>query len=237
MNKTFKLKSLLLSMVVAGAATASIAPTAAQAGVSANVGVVSNYIFRGVAQSNFDDGDGSTTSAPSASVGLDYEDDSGLYIGTWVADVERGLEYDLYAGWGGNFDDVAVGIGGTYYGYTHEAFDTSYTELNLSLGYEMFSVGYDLGKYEDGNGPGDDADYDHMYVSAEYESFSATIGQLDGNKDADDDKVTYIDLGFSTELAAGIDGSVNYINSSYEESGKPSESFLVFGLSKSFDIM
>ena len=226
MNKTFKLKSLLLSMVVAGAATASIAPTVAQAGVSANIGAVTNYVFRGVEQ----------TETASASAGLDYEDESGIYVGTWVADVERGIEYDLYAGWGGEFEGVAVGIGGTYYGYTHEGFDTSYTELNLSVGYGMFSAGYDMGSWEDGATAGGDADYNHIYVGAEMGDFSATLGQTD-YKDEVDGALTYIDVSYSTELSAGLDGTVTYTYASPEDSTAPNETYLVLGVSKSFDIM
>ena len=71
-----------------------LVPAAAMADLSANVGMVSDYIFRGVYQED-----------TSASAGLDYEDESGFYIGTWGADVGDGLETDLYFGYAGEAGD------------------------------------------------------------------------------------------------------------------------------------
>lgn len=227
MNKTFKLKSLLLSMVVAGAATASIAPTAAQAGVSANVGAVTNYVFRGVEQ----------TESASGYAGLDYENDSGFYVGTWVADVDRGLEYDIYAGYGTEVEGVSLGLGATYFGYTLEAFDSPYLELNLSAGFGMFSVGYDFGTHEKNDTLGfGETDYDNMYIGAEYEAFSATLGSYDPDTDTKDDAYMYLDVSYSLELAAGLDGSVTYTYVD-QEADVANETYLVFGVSKSFDLM
>jgi uncharacterized protein (TIGR02001 family) len=74
MKKAFQVKSLLLSMAVAGAATMAIAPVAVQAGVSGNIGAVSTYVYRGVLQ----------TSDASANGGVDYENDNGIYLGVGV---------------------------------------------------------------------------------------------------------------------------------------------------------
>lgn len=224
MKKAFQLKSLVLSMAVAGAASMAVAPATTQAGVSANIGAVSNYVFRGIEQ----------TESASASAGLDYEADSGLYVGTWIADVETGLEYDIYGGWAGSIGDVSVGLGATTFRYTDTAFDYPYNEVNASLGYGMFTIGYDKGVYED---PAGDIDYDNKYIGVEYEGFSATFGMLDSDLDADDDANTYLEVGYSTELSAGLDGSVTYVLSTPEDSDLDSETYLVFGVSKSFDIM
>ncbi len=224
MKKAFQLKTLLLSMAVAGAATVAIAPAVAQAGVSANIGMVSNYIFRGVEQ----------TESASASAGLDFESDSGFYIGTWAADVESGLEYDLYGGWAGEFEGVSLGLGASGYYYTDTAFDSAYEEVNLSVGYGMFTVGYDKGTYKPAAG---DVDYDHKYLSLAYEDFSATVGLNDGDIDTSDDALTYFDLGYSTELAAGLDGSINLITTTSEDDTVKDQSYLVLGVSKSFDLM
>ena len=55
--------------------------TSASAEFSANAGVVSQYFFRGIAQ----------TYTASASAGVDYEA-GGFYVGTWAADVQDGIE-------------------------------------------------------------------------------------------------------------------------------------------------
>ena len=229
MNKTFKLKSLLLSMAVAGATTLAVAPATTQAGVSANVGVVSTYIYRGVQQ----------TADASASAGLDYEHDSGLYAGVWGADVgggTEGLEYDLYAGWAGELGEVSVDVGLLGYYYTGD-FDTSFQEVAVSAGWGPITVGYAGGKWEDGAVDGSDSDYTDMYITAEYAGASLTYGKWDADTDLHDNAVTRLELGYGVELAEGLDGSVTYIKAMQEASGTDDENYLVFGLSKSFDLM
>jgi uncharacterized protein (TIGR02001 family) len=93
---------------------------AVAADFSANIGMMSDYIFRGIKQN---------TSA-AAFAGLDYEN-SGFYVGTWAAEVGEGLEYDLYAGYEGSVGDFSYGIGYTGYFYTDD-FDDTYNEINLT---------------------------------------------------------------------------------------------------------
>lgn len=223
MKKMTTLKSALLSAMVAGSTMLAVAPATTQAGVTANVGMVSNYVFRGIEQ----------TESASASGGIDFESESGFYAGTWVADVEDGLEYDLYAGWGGEFSGVSLGLGVTGYYYTDDAFDDTYQEMNLSVGYGMFSAGYDRGTYDN---YGDELDYDHMYASLSYEDFSATYGVLDGDLDSDDTDVKYLDLGYSFSFAEGIDGGINYVYSDADGSDKE-EQFVILSVGKTFDLM
>ena len=222
MKKSFQLKNLLVSLAIASSAAIAIAPVTAQAGVTANAGMVSNYIFRGVEQTN----------TASASAGLDAETDSGLYVGTWVADVDTGLEYDVYAGWSGEFNGVSLGLGGTYYGYTDTAFDVPYKEVNLSVGFSGLTVGYDKGTHDLAVAE----DYSNVYISYEKDAFSATYGMYDANIDVNNNAISYLDLGYSTELSAGLDGSINYIYSSSEDSTVNPSTYLVLGISKSFDI-
>lgn len=237
MKKTFTLKPLALSLIVAGSSVAAVAPATVQAGVSGNVGFVSTYIYRGVQQ----------TSDGSASAGLDYENDNGIYAGIWGADVggaTSGLEYDVYAGWGGEFEGVSLGLGLTSYQYTG-SFDTSYNEYNLSVGYGPVSVGYANGKWEDAADDGKDASYTDVNISAEYEGFSATFGVYE-TKDGDVAETagasSYVDnkymmIGYGMELAKGLDGSVTLVTSDKDDSSKKDTSDLVFGLTYSFDVM
>ena len=226
MKKTTSLKKLLVSMAIVSSTALTFAPATTQAGASANIGYVSNYVFRGVQQTN----------TGSGSAGLDYEDDSGLYVGTWGADVDDGLEYDFYAGWGGAFSDVNLGIGATYYGYTKSAFDDPYQEVNLSLGYGPVTLGYDLGQHLKGATTGPkDKDYSDISIGMDYESVSATLGVWDEDTDAKDDALTYFDLSYSTELAAGLDGSITYTYALSEASGATADNYLIFGISKAFD--
>ena len=68
----------------------SLVPAVSIADVSANFGMVSDYLYRGIYQAG-----------SSASAGIDYESENGFYIGTWGADVGTGIETDLYLGYGG----------------------------------------------------------------------------------------------------------------------------------------
>ncbi|MFB6259216.1 MAG: TorF family putative porin, partial [Thiohalorhabdaceae bacterium] len=52
---------------------------AAQAGLTGNVGVTNNYIWRGFTQTN---------DMPAVSGGLDYSHSSGIYVGTWISNVD-----------------------------------------------------------------------------------------------------------------------------------------------------
>ncbi len=81
-------------------ATAMLATTAtAQAEISGNVSMASDYIFRGVSQ---------TDNQMAVQGGFDYEHESGAYIGTWASNVDSNffdnhtdpeIELDLYAGY------------------------------------------------------------------------------------------------------------------------------------------
>ena len=96
--------------------------TAQAVDITANGGAVTQYIFRGVPQS-----DGKAA----AQGGLDLEA-GGFYAGTWASQVDTsgrtavgdvpatGLEYDLYAGYGIELDEFTLGIGGTGYFYTDD---------------------------------------------------------------------------------------------------------------------
>lgn len=178
-------KKLLAASVLAATTLAS---SNALAGASANVGMVSDYLFRGI-----DQGSGATASA-----GLDYEV-SGFYVGTWVADVTTGIEYDLYAGYAGEVSGFSYDIGYVTYNYTNDAFDDTYAEVALSVGYGPVSASYAKGTYDN---YGAELDYTFASITAEYEGMYATYGTH-----GDDFEGSYVELGYGTTIAdwdAGI---------------------------------
>lgn len=86
---------------------------AAFAGVTANVGVTSEYMYRGIPQTN----------GPAVQGGIDWAGDSGLYLGVWASNVnfagaEGGNELDLYGGFGFKAGPVALDFGGIGYFYS-----------------------------------------------------------------------------------------------------------------------
>ena len=90
--KTLMRKMLSAFMAIALMAPIAVASESAVAddhasSISYNVGYMSEYWYRGVHQSD-----------SAVSFGADYEA-GGFYLGTWWADVDKGLEHDYYAGY------------------------------------------------------------------------------------------------------------------------------------------
>jgi uncharacterized protein (TIGR02001 family) len=84
-----------------------------------NVGLYSEYLFRGIAQ---------TAGKPALQGGFDYGHASGFYAGTWASNISwlqdfalygrSSLEWDFYGGFKGSFaDDFTYDVGVLYYYY------------------------------------------------------------------------------------------------------------------------
>lgn len=231
MKKTFKLKNLALSLAVAGAASVAMVPAASQAGVSANVGVFTDYVFRGFNQA-------SDTGSPALQGGFDYEHDSGLFAGVWGSTMDYGYEYDLYAGWGGSFEGVDLGAAYTAYYYTDEDVygdGAAFEEINLSAGYGPVSLAADF------DVDSDNTNYIHYAISLDASSIAEGVSLTYGVTQTEDEKdgteykdAGYLDIGYSTTLDMGVDLGVNFVMA---DAGADDTSYLVVGLSKSFDLM
>ena len=111
----------------------SLASESSYAGVSANVSFTTDYIWRGMTQSD----------GPAVQGGFDYEADSGFYAGFWGSNVNfnngNGQELDYYAGYGFSLGDVGVDVGYITYDYPDSDPDLKFEEIYLG-----FSIG-DLG--------------------------------------------------------------------------------------------
>ncbi len=215
MNNKFKKTTLTLALVSAFGLTSN---SYAEGALSANVGFSSDYVYRGVLQAD-----------ASASAGADYEN-SGFYVGTWFADVDLGLEYDLYGGYGGEFSGISYDLNYTAYLYTDDAFDDTYQEINIGLGYGPISLGYADGTYDnyEGKTPGNKSqDYSVTTLTAEYNGFFATLG--DYGKDSTG---SWYELGYGTEIN-GFDAGITIISS---DKDLDKQEYLVFSLGKSFDL-
>jgi len=199
--------------------TLGLAPAVSMAQLSGNVGVMSDYIFRGVFQED-----------TSAMGGLDYEHESGFFVGTWAADVGDGLETDLYFGYGGEAGDISYSIGYTGYYYT-DNFDDTYSELNLGIGWMGLSLDAAIGEWD---GFGTSQDYTFLSIGYEHESgLYITFGDWGDQFTGDYTEVGY---GFSWE---GLDLSIALVSSSdlvVSEDNPTADNALVFSISRSFDI-
>lgn len=225
-------KKVLAALAVT---TAGIAPSAAMAELSANVGWVSEYIFRGVYQED-----------SSASAGLDFEDESGFYIGTWGADVGDGLETDLYFGYGGGSEDFSWSVGFTGYYYTEDTFDDTYQEINLGIGAGGFALDIALGEYDNF---GSSVDYTYAGVSYTLENgTSFLIAQTDydgvgGSPGADG---IWLEIGHGWDIGNDVELSLTFLYSPdgddpnstilLSEDNPLAEHNIVFGISKGISI-
>ena len=202
-------------------ATTALVSTSALADVSYSVGWASEYYYRGILQKD-----------SSANAGIEFGE-GGFTLGAWTADVGDGAEVDLYGSYTFEFDGgFSASIGATGYYYTGE-FDDTYEEINLGLGYGMFSLGYSKGSYD---GFGADADYDFLSLTIEAENgLYGTYGTFGDEFDGD-----YLELGYGFSVSE-IDFSIAAIFNSDElsdqasSSGSPTEGeAVIFTISKSF---
>ncbi|MDU0352797.1 TorF family putative porin [Paraglaciecola aquimarina] len=179
------MKFLKLTTLAAAVLAASSFSQVASAEVSANIGVTSNYLWRGMTQSS---------DSASVSGGLDYAADSGFYAGTWVGSLGEGsgAETDFYLGYGGQSGDFSYDVGYVYYAYT-DLTDSNFGELyfNGSLGAFGFGVAYTANsEYDDGS----TFDAGDLYYSVSYGfdlpneySLGLTAGYYDFDTDTQGD--------------------------------------------------
>jgi uncharacterized protein (TIGR02001 family) len=207
----------------------AVAGSAQAVEVTANIGYMSEYIFRGISQSD-----------SSAMAGLDLKA-NGFYVGTWGADVGQGLEVDLYGGYNGSIGDFTYGIGGTGYFYT-DTFDDQYKELNLSLGYKIFSISAAFGTYDnfksDGGEGAGSLDYTYIAPRVDYKGFYGLVGLFSRDFDT-----TYEEVGYGGQFEPiGLDYKISLIHTDdtlikKTEDSDSGETSLVFSVSKTFGLV
>ena len=172
------LKKSLLASAVAFASATSVAE------LSMTVGMVSDYVYRGVELGDA----GAYTS-------VDYGA-GGFYAGVWAisdSNSSDGIEYDIYAGYDTEIGGLSVGLGYTAYEYTYTS--DSESEWTLSLGAGPVSMAFSDGTDDDVSS---ETDYDVISFSADIGAFSVTYGEYDaeGGTESDYDW---------TEISTGTD--------------------------------
>lgn len=121
------------SIVLATAVASVLASGVATADLSANAGIFSNYIWRGVTQTG-DDAAGQG--------GIDWGHHTGLYAGTWVSTLGNGngYEMDLYAGFGGEAGNLGYDLGVITYQYPVSP-EINFTEAYISGTMSIVTIG------------------------------------------------------------------------------------------------
>lgn len=170
-----KLHKIIAASLLASATTAGSGVILAESPLTANIGVTSNYIWRGVTQA-------SDLSAVSG--GIDYAHKSGAYVGAWVSNLDGGqYEQDLYAGYGFDAGPVGLDVGYIKYMYPVGTAQLDFDELYVNASYDMFSAGLALTTSTDAGGQDSDT---YMYVGAEFEvKKGLTLGLTYGDYDFD----------------------------------------------------
>lgn len=119
------MKKLIGAALAAGAtiATAGVA----NAEVSANVALTTDYVFRGVSLSGND---------PAIQGGFDWNSgDEMFYAGVWGSSLSSGSEIDVYGGWTPSFGPLSLDFGGIAYFYPgadDDAAEFDYIELKAA---------------------------------------------------------------------------------------------------------
>lgn len=223
------LKQLTLALSAAGAVACStfaaaetVASPLGNFDVSMNVALTSDYIFRGISQTQGD---------PAIQGGLDVAHESGLYIGTWASNVDFGgeasMELDYYAGFTSNItEDIAYDLGWIKYEYPGDGDE----DLNFSEYYASLSAyGATLGAAYSNDLAGRDSTL-YTYVGYEYTlPYEIGLALQYGNYDFKDDifldsagvasEDSYNDWSIGlTRTLAGLDFGLTYTDTSLSDS-------------------
>jgi len=196
--------------------------------LSANVGMFSNYIFRGISQTGGD---------PAVQGGLDYSHSSGFYLGTWGSNVgwiedyqgydSGNVEIDVYGGFRGGIGKTGFtyDLGAIQYLYPGDKpagiTDADTTEIYAALGWKWFTAKYSYYVSDEvfGFADADGSDYLDISASVPIGETGLTAGAHWGTfsfennaaQDYDDWKVSLAyDMGKLSKVTSGVTVGVMY---------------------------
>ena len=194
------MKKILMILLLLGSLPSQASP------VSYNIGYMSDYWYRGVFQSE-----------SAVNFGADIDTGSS-YAGIWMADVDQGIEMDVYLGKTFKilgFDSYA-GVTGYYYS---DNFDSDYEEFNTGLSYGDISYDYSVGKYKTTT----EQDYSWSEVTANLtDNLSFSYGEWGKDLKGSVTKVNYnrtisdIDVGLEVgKNDSDSTGTSKYVDTTY----------------------
>lgn len=167
---------------IAQTAPAPAAPAAPASSLAYNVGVVTDYRYRGISQSRLQ---------PAVQGGLDYTDKSGFYVGAWATTINwikdsgatsGSVELDIYGGYKTSIGDIGYDVGVLRYEYVGNKLgnnvSSSLVNANTTEVYGALTYGVFTAKY------------------------SYSLGDTFGNKGTEGS--TYLDLSAAIDLGSGF---------------------------------
>lgn len=181
----FKSKLLLALLATSCAAFAQTAPAEPESTLGYNVGVVSQYRYRGLAQTKGD---------AALQGGVDYADASGYYLGAWGSTIKwikdsgsnasGPVELDLYGGYKFEAAGLAYDVGYLRYQYVNNSYDKVSTKnANTDEVYGAVTAGVFTAKYS--------------------YAFSDLFGAYDTTNKKSSKGSTYLDLSATFDLGDG----------------------------------
>ena len=227
-----------LATALAALATIAGAAHAGDGPFTANVGLVSDYAYRGSSQ---------TDERPALQGGFDYAHDSGLYAGVWGSNVSwlsdsnpnvhNSLELDIYGGYKGTIGAIGYDVGLLQYYYPGsypKGFNSPDTlEGYIGLSWEFLSFKYsyaftDLFGYEKSDGSqyydlGAAVDVGGGFTLAAHVGYSDIKGQ---------DDYTDWKLGVTKEFG-GFNFGLHYVDTDVDNADLADER-VILSIAKSF---
>ena len=125
------MKKSLLSITL----FSTLLSTSSIAQVTANASASSNYYWRGITQTN---------DSTAVSGGIDYNNTSGFYAGTWISNIdfdsEASYELDFYAGFSQELESFSYDFGYIYYSYPDAISSADFGELYGSVSWQWLET-------------------------------------------------------------------------------------------------
>ena len=223
-----KISKLMTTAMLAGGLMIGATSVQAQVEASANVSLATDYVWRGVSQTNED---------PAIQGGFDLGFGPGFYVGTWGSNVDFGdvenLELDFYGGWSTEFSNgLGLDLGVIHYHYFADDNNVDFEELYAGLSYGPVSAKVSW-----------DPDNKNTYLEAGIEhefkdivTVSAHVGtyMFDTEFAPGTDSYTDWSVGVSKEIG-GFGFALTYYDTNGDGNtfgGKNADSRVVFAISK-----
>lgn len=224
------MKKLVSALVLTGLTTVSfsvLAEDAPASSLTGNIGLTTDYVFRGVSQ---------TQGGPAIQGGFDYSHASGLYVGTWASNVSwvstddgagngwfkdnNSMEIDLYGGYRGTVGDVGYDVGIITYYYPGDqipasagATDPDTTEVYVGASWKFLSAKYSytvsdrfVGWSTDKGGKTNGSYYIELNANYDLGNGWGVLGHVGYQDVKDNDDASYTDwkIGVSKDVGFGL---------------------------------
>lgn len=125
------MKLIKLSLAAALIVTLAQAEEKLDLGISANMAMTSNYVWRGMTQSD---------DSPAIQGGFDV-DYKGIYAGVWGSninfDTKASMEFDAYVGYTNELFGIGYDLGYIQYAYPNDTKGSNFGEAYVGLSYDL----------------------------------------------------------------------------------------------------